>query len=67
MNAEISIFGVFASSLLACALIAFLLELAIKRMLEAAGFYRLVWHPALFNLALFACLLGGAVMLLSEA
>jgi len=67
MNAELSIFGVFVSSLLACALIAFLLELAIKRTLESVGFYRLVWHPALFNLAMFVCLLGGAVMLLSKA
>ena len=29
------------------------------RVLARAGFYRLVWHPALFDLALFVVLLYG--------
>ncbi|CAN2533360.1 MAG TPA: DUF1656 domain-containing protein [Methylosinus sp.] len=65
MNAEISVFGVFLSSLLAFAVVAFLLEIMIRRALEAVGFYRFVWHPALFNLAMFVCLLGACVLLLS--
>ncbi|WP_159288990.1 DUF1656 domain-containing protein [Methylosinus sporium] len=63
MNAEIDIFGVFVSSLLAFALTAFVLEIAIKRALEAIGFYRFVWHPALFNFGMFVCLLGVFVLL----
>ncbi|MBG0808227.1 DUF1656 domain-containing protein [Methylosinus sp. H3A] len=65
MNAEISIFGVFVSSLLASALVAFVLEIVIKQALEAVGFYRFVWHPALFNFAMFVCLLGACVLLSS--
>ncbi|WP_018268328.1 MULTISPECIES: DUF1656 domain-containing protein [Methylosinus] len=65
MNGEISIFGVFVSSLLAFSLVAFLLETVIKRGLETIGFYRFVWHPALFNFAMFVCLLGACVLLLS--
>ena len=35
-------------------------------MLERAGVYRAVWHRALFDLALFVCLLGGVIYLSSE-
>jgi hypothetical protein len=65
MNGEISIFGVFVSSLLAFSLVAFLFQTVIERGLEAIGFYRFVWHPALFNFAMFVCLLGACVLLLS--
>ena len=30
-----------------------------RRLLARAGLYRLVWHPALFDLALFVVLLYG--------
>jgi hypothetical protein len=30
----------------------------IKRLLDAYGFYRLVWHRALFDLAIYVILLG---------
>ena len=36
----------------------FVLQLAIKRLLDACGFYRFVWHRALFDLALYVILLG---------
>jgi hypothetical protein len=65
MNPEISLFGVFLPSILVCALIAYPIATLIARGLAAAGFYRFVWHPALFNLSLFVCLLGGLVFLLS--
>ena len=31
----------------------------VRRLLAASGFYRWVWHPALFDLALYALLLWG--------
>jgi multidrug resistance efflux pump len=52
MNPEISFFGMFLPSILALALIAYLTTSLIARGLRAAGFYRFVWHPALFNLSL---------------
>ena len=44
-------FAVFAA-------IAFLLQVVIKRLLDAYGFYRLVWHRALLDLAIYVILLG---------
>lgn len=44
-------FAVFAA-------IALLLQLVINRFLGAFGFYRLVWHRALFDLAIYVILLG---------
>jgi len=44
-------FAVFAT-------IAFVLQLAVKRLLDAYEIYRFVWHRALFELALYVILLG---------
>jgi hypothetical protein len=30
--------------------------------LRRAGFYRFIWHPALFNMALYMIILGGAIL-----
>ena len=36
---------------------------ALRRLLARAGLYRLVWHPALFDLALFVVLLYGVTLI----
>jgi hypothetical protein len=66
MIGEISIAGVFVPSLLIWALIAFALNMTLRRLLYAAGFYRLVWHRALFDAALFIILLAGVVALSAQ-
>jgi hypothetical protein len=38
----------------------------LRPVFQRTGLYHLVWHRALFDLALFVCLLGGAVYLSSE-
>ncbi len=63
MNPEVSFFGVYLPSIFGCALIAYLVTSLIARGFRAAGFYRHVWHPSLFNVSLFVCLLGGIVFL----
>jgi len=55
---EFDIYGVYFPAFAIFAAIAFLLQLAIKRLLNAYDFYRLVWHRALFDLALYVILLG---------
>jgi protein AaeX len=40
------------------AAIALLLQVVVKRLLDACGFYRLVWHRALFDLAIYVILVG---------
>jgi hypothetical protein len=65
---EIDIYGVYFPVFVVFAAIAFLLQLVIRRLLDACGFYRFVWHRPLFDLAIFVILLGvvtagGATML----
>lgn len=58
MRAEVNVFGVFFSSLLAFAVVAWVLTGIATRLLAWVGFYRLVWHRALFDLALFVAVWG---------
>jgi hypothetical protein len=61
MIAEFDIYGVFVPALLVYAIIALLLELLLRRVLNAIGFYRFVWHRPLFDLALVVILFGAVV------
>jgi protein AaeX len=58
---EIDLFGVFLPPLLAYAALAALIWRALRMVLERAGFYGLVWHPALFNLSAFVGILAAVV------
>ena len=58
MIGEFDIYGVYFPAFAVFAAITFLLQLAINRVLNAFGFYRLVWHRALFDLAIYVILLG---------
>lgn len=58
MIGDINIFGVFLPTALVLMLLAYLIYLPVQRLLNALHLYRLVWHRALFNIALYAALLG---------
>jgi hypothetical protein len=58
MIGEFSIAGVFVPALLVWAVIAMALGALARRVLRLIGFYRLVWHRGLFDLALFFILWG---------
>lgn len=60
MLADINLFGVFVDVRFATAVVALVLLLPVRRLLGAVGAYRLVWHPALVDLALFVLLWGAA-------
>ncbi|MGO4685365.1 DUF1656 domain-containing protein [Hyphomicrobium sp. 2TAF46] len=64
MNAELNIFGIFVPSILACAIIAYVAMSMTARGLRYLGIYRFVWHPSLFNLCIYVCLLGASVIFL---
>lgn len=66
MRYEIDIAGVLVPSLLLWLVIAYALSAVLSALLRRLGFYRLVWHRALFDFAVFVCLLGGVVYLSSE-
>ena len=58
MIAEINVFGVLVSSVLASALLTWAVLIPIRRLLAWAGFYRWAWHRNLVDLALFVLLWG---------
>jgi hypothetical protein len=64
MIKEIDLFGVFVPPLFAYAAAAFALWFALRAALRVMGFYRLVWHPALFNTALYGLILAGIVIMI---
>ena len=58
MIGELDIYGVYLPIFVVVAAVAFLLQLLIKRVLDACGFYRFVWHRPLIELAIYVILLG---------
>jgi len=58
MIGEFDIYGVYFPAFAVYAAIALLLQLAITRLLDACGFYRLVWHRGLFDVTVYVILLG---------
>ena len=58
MIREVDLYGLLVPPLLAAAAIALALTWGLRRLLDRRGFYRLVWHATLFDLALFVVLLG---------
>lgn len=56
MIGEFAIDGVFLSSVLVSAVIALIASFVVRRVLSKIGAYRFVWHPALFDTALFVIL-----------
>ena len=56
MIGELNIDGVFIAPLAVWALVALGVNLVLRRVLMQLGLYRMVWHPALFDTALFVIL-----------
>ncbi|ENZ82622.1 MULTISPECIES: DUF1656 domain-containing protein [Caulobacter] len=61
MTGEIDLNGVFLSSVLVSALIALAASFVLRRLLSWVGAYRFVWHPALFDTAVFVILWAAVV------
>jgi hypothetical protein len=58
MIGEIDLHGVLDAPLLAWIVVAYAVSVPIRWALGLCGFYRLVWHRALFDAALFVVLVG---------
>jgi uncharacterized integral membrane protein len=58
MIAQLSLYGVYVPTLLIMLFAAYLLKNLVRSLLVRVGFYRWVWHPPLFNLALYVMLVG---------
>jgi len=66
MRYEIDLFGVLVPSLVLWSVIAFVLARLISKLIARAGLYRQIWHPALFDFALYICLVAGLVFVSTE-
>lgn len=66
MIGEIDIYGVFIPSLLAWAVIGFIVSLLVRRALAKLGFYKYVWHRPLFDIALVIVLVGAVVSIANK-
>jgi len=64
MYGEFSLHGVFIPTLMGLMLAAFLVFLGLHQLLLRAGVYRHVWHPPLFNFALYVLVLGALFALM---
>ena len=58
MIGEVSLYGLYVPPLLLLTLAALVVSRLCSLVLAKTGFYRLVWHPALFDFSLFVIVLG---------
>ncbi|KFC71485.1 DUF1656 domain-containing protein [Massilia varians] len=63
MIGEVSIYGLYLPPLLLLALAALVVCRILNLALARTGFYRRVWHPALFDFSLFVIVLGALAYL----
>jgi protein AaeX len=66
MIGEVSLYGVYIPWLLLLALLSLVASRLISGVLARLGFYRIVWHPALFDFSLFVIVLGALAFLSSK-
>jgi hypothetical protein len=66
MKFELDLFGALVPSLVLWSVLAFVLARIISKLIARAGAYRRIWHPALFDFALFVCLVAGLVFASKE-
>ncbi|HEY0201531.1 MAG TPA: DUF1656 domain-containing protein [Burkholderiaceae bacterium] len=59
MIGEASFYGLYLPWIMLLALAAWPASWVVRRLLAASGFYRWIWHPALFDTALYVLLLYG--------
>ncbi|WJH37634.1 DUF1656 domain-containing protein (plasmid) [Aliirhizobium terrae] len=61
MNPELDIYGVFVPTVAMLGLVAYVISVLVRRLLDRVGFYTLVWHRPLFDMAILVCILAGLV------
>lgn len=59
MIGELSFYGLYMPWLMPLALAALGVLWGLRRLLAATGLYRHIWHPALFDIALYVLMLYG--------
>jgi protein AaeX len=62
---EVDVFGIYVAPISVLMLLAWLLLLVIRRIADRSALTYEVWHPALFNAALYLILLSALVLALA--
>jgi hypothetical protein len=63
---EFSLYGVYIPTLLAVMAAAYAVKSLVRFALGKTHFYAWIWHPALFNLAMYVLALAGVLALMPE-
>jgi Protein of unknown function (DUF1656) len=66
MRYELDLFGVIVPSFLLWSVVAYGLARAASKVVARTGLYRQVWHGALFDFALYVCLVASLVFVSRE-
>ena len=66
MKYQLDLFGVIVPSLLLWSVVAYFLARGISRVIARSGLYRHVWHPALFDFALYVSLVTSLIFASKE-
>ncbi|MFQ3456669.1 DUF1656 domain-containing protein [Bradyrhizobium sp. UFLA01-814] len=66
MKYELDLFGVIVPSLLLWSVVAYVLARSVSKLVGRIGLYRHLWHPALFDFAIYVCLVTGLVFACTE-
>ena len=66
MTYELDLFGVLVPSLMLWSVAAYVLARIASKLIARAGLYSRIWHPALFDFALFICVVASLVFASKE-
>jgi len=66
MKYELDLFGVIVPSLLLWSVLAYVLARGVSKVMGRVGLYRHVWHPALFDFAVYVCIVTSVVYAAKE-
>ena len=66
MKYQLDLFGVLVPSLLLWSVLAYVVARATSKVMGRIGLYRHVWHPALFDFALYVCIVTSFVFVSKE-
>jgi hypothetical protein len=66
VSPDVDIYGVYIPALGAIAVVAYVFNAILRRVLSAVGFYRLVWHRPLFDTAMFFCIVGAIALTINR-
>jgi protein AaeX len=63
---EINLFGLYVAPITMIMAVAFVAYVVVRRAGDRFGLTRLVWHPALFELALYVIIVSSIVLVLAR-